>query len=394
MKKFLSLILALLFLLSCMVGCGSSKTPAQPEETTAPAEDVSDPQAVGPYLQAFNDAFAKYPADTVVMVIDGEEITWQQYFSWIYSALLQASNYMDISDMNAEIAEGFTLGDYVREYTEGMSSQYAVINARAKALGLELTPEQEAQIEEIKQADADEYYGGDVATMMDYLTRMYVSEDLYHYMTASSLLYQNLFNYYLGENGEDISEEDVISYAEGTGIMHAKHILFKTVDDSNQPFDEAAKAEKLAEAEKALAQLKAVPADELDAKFSAMAEELTEDPGSLRYPDGYYFTTGQFVPVFEETTKALEPNQLSEIVESNYGYHIIYRPEMHADDVYSFSSADGSPVSLRAIAADGIFSVIAGEWAQSMDLKYVNDFDKLDLTTLVDLAPIETVVTE
>jgi parvulin-like peptidyl-prolyl isomerase len=51
----------------------------------------------------------------------------------------------------------------------------------------------------------------------------------------------------------------------------------------------------------------------------------TEDPGVASYPDGYLFQSGEMVAEFEDATAALEIGQVSGIVETTYGYHIIYR---------------------------------------------------------------------
>lgn len=53
----------------------------------------------------------------------------------------------------------------------------------------------------------------------------------------------------------------------------------------------------------------------------------SEDTGLAANPDGYAFTTGEMVQEFEDATRALEPGQISGLVESSYGYHIILRLE-------------------------------------------------------------------
>ena len=53
--------------------------------------------------------------------------------------------------------------------------------------------------------------------------------------------------------------------------------------------------------------------------------QYSEDTGLEANPDGYVFTSGQMVEPFEEGTRALDYGQISDIVESDYGFHIILR---------------------------------------------------------------------
>jgi len=58
--------------------------------------------------------------------------------------------------------------------------------------------------------------------------------------------------------------------------------------------------------------------------FAALAERYSEDPGSAKNGgDLGYFTTGTKVPEFEKVVFSLKPGEVSDIVKSPYGYHII-----------------------------------------------------------------------
>ena len=52
---------------------------------------------------------------------------------------------------------------------------------------------------------------------------------------------------------------------------------------------------------------------------------IREVTGLESSPDGYVFSAGKMVEAFESATRSLEPGQLSGIVESEFGYHIILR---------------------------------------------------------------------
>ncbi len=57
--------------------------------------------------------------------------------------------------------------------------------------------------------------------------------------------------------------------------------------------------------------------------FTKLMEEFNEDPGETAA--GYTFGPGEMVKEFEDASFALELNQISDVVKTEYGYHIIKR---------------------------------------------------------------------
>ena len=93
--------------------------------------------------------------------------------------------------------------------------------------------------------------------------------------------------------------------------MHARHILLKTGEGK----DEAA---VLKQAQELVTKLSG------GANFEELAKEFSEDPGSKENGgDLGFFGRGQMVPEFEKAAFALQPNQISDPVKTQFGYHII-----------------------------------------------------------------------
>ncbi len=101
--------------------------------------------------------------------------------------------------------------------------------------------------------------------------------------------------------------------------VRAAHVLIVTQDKS-----EAEQAEARQQIEEVLQKAKA------GEDFGDLAQQYSEDPGSRDQGGQYTFPRGQMVPEFEEVAFTMQPGQISDIVETMYGYHVIKKLE-HID---------------------------------------------------------------
>lgn len=121
-----------------------------------------------------------------------------------------------------------------------------------------------------------------------------------------------------------ISDEDLQKYYDENAAEYnvnevkASHILLKTVDANFVPFPEEKIAEVKKQAEELLVRVKA------GEDFAVIAKEYSEDEASaVNGGDLGFFGKGVMVKEFEEAAFALEPNEISGLVNSTYGFHII-----------------------------------------------------------------------
>ena len=97
--------------------------------------------------------------------------------------------------------------------------------------------------------------------------------------------------------------------------IRVAHILFAVNDEDETKRDAVVKA-------KAMQVLKELRAG---ADFSELAKTHSEDPGSKRMGGELpgWSEKGKFVPPFEAAAYALKPGEMSDLVRSRFGYHII-----------------------------------------------------------------------
>jgi peptidyl-prolyl cis-trans isomerase D len=139
--------------------------------------------------------------------------------------------------------------------------------------------------------------------------------------------------------------------------VKARHILLK-VDGANPDAQVKPKAEAL------LKQLKA------GGDFAALAKANSQDPGSgAQGGELGWVTRGQMVPEFEKATFATPVGQLSDLVKTTYGYHII---QVEAHEQAHFQPFDEVKGQLLA----DYQKRVAGEKMQSLSDKAVSELRK------------------
>ncbi|WP_040550917.1 peptidylprolyl isomerase [Pedosphaera parvula] len=100
--------------------------------------------------------------------------------------------------------------------------------------------------------------------------------------------------------------------------VRASHILISTSDQKTG--SEMSEDQKKAKKKQAEDLLKRAKAGE---DFGKLAKEFSEDPGSKDKGGEYIFPRGKMVPEFEAAAFSLQTNQVSDIVTTPFGYHII-----------------------------------------------------------------------
>jgi peptidyl-prolyl cis-trans isomerase D len=128
------------------------------------------------------------------------------------------------------------------------------------------------------------------------------------------------------QNGVQVANDELQSYYNSHRDQYrvaeqakVSHILIKTpLPGPDGKVDEKGVAEAQKRAEDLLKQLKA------GAKFEDLARKYSEDPGSAKEGGSLgWIGKGRTVPEFEKAAFSLPKGQISDLVKSSYGFHII-----------------------------------------------------------------------
>lgn len=253
----------------------------------------------------------------IVATVNGSNITVKQYKSTLelYKESLEAMYGTTIWD--TEVEDGVKYKDKFKEIMLDQMIDIEAVIQKAKKDGLTPSKEEvDKAFEELKKnIDADEEYKKKLKEkgIDDTYLRQQQEQDL------TIQKYKENF-----EKNVKISDEEMKKYYDEhkkdyyKDEVKASHILISTVDENGKELSEAKKKEAKKKAEEVLKKAKS------GEEFSQLAKEYSDDTGSAANGgDLGYFTKGQMVEPFEKAAFSLKVGQISDIVESQFGYHII-----------------------------------------------------------------------
>ena len=292
-------------------------------------------------------------------------------------------------------------------YTDNVRLQLSTDALRNSVQALELVTDTEA--ERAYQLEADkakikfiEFKYNDYTSMIevdDAAAKAYFEENRDNYKVEEQVNVK-----FIKVNPADlVSDEDIRTYYEENQkefttpeAVKARHILKKFPDNAT---DEQ-KAETKTAAEELLKTVNAELAAGAD--FAELAKKHSEGPsgaqgGALRgrnpkLPPGDYFARGDMVKPFEETAfDTLKPGEVSGLVETSYGYHIIKLEEKKSPEMQPFEQAQFE-IGQKLVQVSGVDK--AKKIAEDLlfDIE-IQDYDKalaLEAYKQLSLAALET----
>ena len=316
-----------------------------------------------------------------VLTVNGDAVTADEYSGYmLYNMQYYASMYaqMGLSDLwsNEDMAK--SLGASMPEAAEQQAIYARVVMQKFNELGLKLSYNEQKEMASVRRnsianTSKDAY--------LNQIAQFGFSDQTYQNFMYISQCYQALNDYYFGENGVNTpSDEDIQKYYEDNYIT-AKHILITTVDPASgetKRTDEEAKKE-------AQSILDRINAGE---DFDTLMNQYSEDTGLSNNPNGYTFTEGQMVTEFYDGAKALAEDEVSELVKSSYGYHIIKRIKLDDSQLDNFKSDIVSAIS-------GSMDELLQQWIDEAQVETTDLYSTITYENVYDYLPkdVQTLIT-
>ena len=270
---------------------------------------------------------------------------------------LNSKSYYDNGDESYWQKDGNNV-EKVKEYVLGsLKKTYAMFTLADK---YEITlsdldkEDVKSYIEASKEGYSDEAY-------LQSLEDSYMTEDLYRFALEIQQLEYLVYQHVIDEsNGVLKVDDSAVSKSVKEDFVRASHILFtyKNEAESKTALDEANKIlERLKNGE----------------DFETLKEAYSDDTDLKGNKDGYYFTKGEFGNEFEYTAFELKENEISEIVKTEIGYHIIKRLPIEEEYVNSHFE------ELRTQYKTALYYEMVDETADTLSYSYKDDYKDIQL---------------
>lgn len=226
-----------------------------------------------------------------------------------------------------------------KEFVRNEVTGFIITEQFATQLGISLSMEDQKTIDSKIDIFAGIYGGMDsfIAVLKD----NGITFEVYRSMQENAAIRSKLLDVIT----EQITDNELMAYYEKTKESYrvdkvkVKHILLKTIDENEFPFSELKKGDIKTDAVQILKHIK-----DGSISFDDAVKRFSQDTAMIANPEGYYISRGETVVAFEKAAFSMNIGDVSDIIESEVGFHIIniidkttlYKPfETVSDNIYN-----------------------------------------------------------
>ncbi len=367
--KILCLLLSLTLVVFMFAACSQGEQPDTSDVLPETDETQQDEQSDN--ADVSTDDMVTMPSHEPGLFVDGEKIDIStvmtvgeneisfDLFRYFYVSNKTSIDGGDSSIWATESEEIAGVSETLLEVTKQNVLSMQAIAILAAENNIELSQENMDLVDEeleyaLSQFESEEEFNS-------WLTMQNMTEEVYRTLISNTLLLSEVIEQiYAQEITEDVLET----------FVHAQHILISKTDETATSDDASSEARDPQEVAQEVLQRAQDGED-----FDALIKEFNEDYGQPA--EGYYFTYGEMVQEFEDAAYALEENEISDIVETTYGYHILRKLPM--EESYIEENLFSLMVGTQAEAE---LNNLITEMMADLDVEYDENFDKIAPDTL------------
>ena len=283
--------------------------------------------------------------DAELSTVNGTAIPAEEYLFLLVYAIQVAQQYGQITDdasWNEKLGDGTTMTEALKADALESAKLYQVVEDKAEELGVTITAEQQEGMDQQLQQFIEQLGGEE--EFQAYLDAMCISRESFINMNRVYFLNQGIKEKLEADGELAVTQADRDQVAaeikEQAGLYAAKHILLSTRrTNADGSYEDYTEEERAAVEERAKTMRQRIRENgDSEEFFDELMNEFSEDgrdgEGNLYYPDGYGLVyAGQMVPEFENGALALKEGEISEPVATAYGYHIIMRIPLDAEQL-------------------------------------------------------------
>lgn len=302
----------LLLVIPAIVFAGGNREEQQEQSAQEDASGGSQQESAGDPIQV-SEAVAR---------INGELVSREEFESVVQS---------NIARYEAQSGESFNQEQrpqLERQVLDGLVTR-TILEQEAERLDISVTDERFSEtLDQFKQQFPDEQ-GYQTALDQQGFTEAEFETELRRQMVIEQLIRSQVYDQ-VEVSDEEMREfyDNNPQYFQQDDQVAARHIIFTT--------------EGVEESERAALQeeLEGIRQEIVDgADFAEMAREHSQGPTATNGGDLGTFGRGQMVPEFENVAFDLEVGEISEVIETQFGYHILQVTERVAPQTQSYEEA-------------------------------------------------------